>query len=144
MELETDHRFYSPVLNQIADLLKGDYVVKYDSTEDHLGGPSFTVIHKKYKSHGLNISTYLNSNPEWTIRSYVSLPLEIVGLSYYKFTPERDSENFPLLTKEQLNTISVKIKTIEKDTLKEIQGLKHDLETGMMGLSYDYINSYYT
>lgn len=142
MKIQTDHRFYAPVFKQIAQLLKDDYVMKTDHTDKELS-LSFTVVHKKYKYHGLNISTYLGKNPEWTIRGYVDIPFKMHWMAKYEFTPEKDADDFPLLTPEQLEMVKKKIAAIDKSTLKEIKDLKHDLEADMMQMDSDTINSYF-
>jgi hypothetical protein len=142
MKIQTDHRFYAPVFKQIAGLLKDDYVMKTDHTDKELS-LSFTVVHKKYKYHGLNISTYLGKNPEWTIRGYVDIPFKMNWLSKYEFTPEKDDDGFPLLSPDQLKIVEKKIKAIDKSTLKEIKDLKDDLEDDMMQIDKDTINSYF-
>jgi hypothetical protein len=143
MKINTYHRFYAPVLKQIAELLKGDYEMKTDHTEDSLGGPNFSVIHKKYKMHGLNIQTQLSDSIDWSINGFCLLPLELHWSPKYEFMPERDDDNFPLLTPTQLKEVKTKIKAIEKSLVDEIMSYKDDLEDDSMQMGIDYINSYF-
>ena len=141
MKINTNHRFYASVFKQIAELLKDDFVMKTDHTDKDLD-LSFIVMHKKYKHHGLVISTYLNENPEWYIEGYADIPVRLPwGTPKYTFTPERDKDNFPLLTDEQLKMVAKKIKSIERDVFDLIKGMKADIEMDALGMSKDEIDS---
>jgi len=134
LEISKDgHRFYEPVFKQLAEIVDKDYKILYDSTGESLS-LSFTVVSKKYKHHGLHISTHLGSNPEWKISSYYSLPLNL-NQSFYEFTPEKDDEGFPLLTSKQIAAIKTKIKAIDKSTLREIDEYGTDVELGQIALN---------
>jgi len=129
MKIATDHRFYAPVWNQLAEILDKDYVMNNDSTDSALDN-SITVTNKKYPSHGLHISTYLGDNPEWSITAYYTLPVDLNYLKKYKFIPSRDNENFPILMDSQLRKIKEKIKEIDNSVIESLEEMKDDLENG--------------
>ena len=131
MKIATDHQFYAPVWNQLAEILDKDYIMHHDSTDSALDN-SITVTNKKYPSHGLHISTYLGDNPEWSITAYYTLPVDLNYLKKYSFTPLRDDENFPILTETQLRKIKEKIKEIDDSVIESLEEMKDDLENGLI------------
>ena len=130
MKIITDHRFYAPTFQAIADILDKDYEIKYDHTDNALG-LSLVVIHKKYKAHGFTISTYLGSDPEWTINAYVALPIDTYDIMSTTFKPlgRYDTEygQFPKLTDEQIIDLKQRINKIAKNTIQNIQDYIKDL-----------------
>lgn len=142
MKINTNHRFFAPVFNQIAELLDKDYDIDNDNTDEPLG-LSLSVFSKKYKSHGLNISTHLGENPEWSINVYNRMPITLPSLGRYRFTPEKDDEGFPLLTQNQLYKIANAITLFEKDLLTDIYALIDEINSGSAGIDTESINFQY-
>lgn len=139
MKINTDHKFFAPVFKQIAELLEDDYILDIDSTDQPLG-LSLTVLNKKYKSHGLNISTYLGENPEWKINAYSRLSLELAPTKSYRFTPIKDAENFPILSDSQIEIIKKQIVKIDKAILDEIISTVDSINNGEISISTETIN----
>lgn len=146
MKIITDHRFYAPTFQAIADILDKDYEIKYDHTDKELS-LSLVVIHKKYKAHGFTISTYLGSDPEWTINAYVDLPIDTYDIMSTTFKPlgRYDTEygQFPKLTDEQIIDLKQRINKIAKNTIQNIQDYIKDLNDGHVQMSTSDIKRYY-
>lgn len=152
MQFKTDHNFYAPIFKQLAELLKKDYEIKYDSSDNPLG-ISATVIHKKYKHHGFHISTYLGENPEWHITCYVNLPIEdyvdtksnnfiYVDFPSYKFKPELKDKNnydFPILSDNQIQTLKTKFVEFNKEIIRAIKHQGKNIDEGSLIVSTDMI-----
>lgn len=144
MKIETDHRFYAPTFQALADILDKDYEIKYDNTDKELD-LSLTVVHKKYKSHGIHIRTHLGPDPEWRIGAYVNLPIETNYIPNVSFKPHAryDTEygQFPMLAPDQIRDLTTKIKKIAKVTLEVIQEELEQIDS--LQMSKDDINFYY-
>jgi len=141
MKFKTNHNVYAPIFEALAELLDKDYEIKYDNSDDALG-ISATVVHKKYKTHGIHISTYLGPNPEWKIGAYVNLPLSLVSLPYYRFTPKGEENGFPALTSNQISKIKDQIKSMNHDTIEYIKEMGEEIELGYIHISKDELKFY--
>ncbi len=146
MKIITDHRFYAPTFQAIADILDKDYEIKYDHTDKELS-LALVVVHKKYKAHGFTISTYLGSDPEWTINAYVALPIDTYDIMSTTFKPlgRYDTEygQFPKLTDEQIIDLKQRINKIAKNTMNNIQDYIKVLNDGNGQMSTNDIKRYY-
>jgi hypothetical protein len=146
MKIITDHRFYAPTFQAIADILDKDYEIKYDHTDKELS-LALVVVHKKYKAHGITISTYLGKDPEWTINAYVDLPIDTYDIMSTTFKPlgRYDTEygQFPKLTDEQIIDLKQRINKIAKNTMKDIRDYIKDLNVGHVQMSISDIKRYY-
>ena len=146
MKIITDHRFYAPTFQAIADILDKDYEIKYDHTDKELS-LALVVVHKKYKAHGFTISTYLGSDPEWTINAYVDLPIDTYDIMRTTFKPlgRYDTEygQFPKLTDEQIIDLKQRINKIAKNTIQNIQDYIKDLNDGHVQMSTNDIKRYF-
>lgn len=114
MKFETDHTHYEPIFSALANILDKDYEILYDSSDSALS-LSATVVHKKYKSHGFHISTYLGERVDWTINAYINLPLDIPNIKF-TFIPSY-KDGYPYLTNEQVKDISSKLSEMASKTL---------------------------
>ena len=146
MKIITDHRFYAPTFQAIADILDKDYEIKYDHTDNPLS-LALVVVHKKYKAHGFTISTYLGKDPEWTINAYVDLPIDTYDIMSTTFKPlgRYDTEygQFPKLTDEQIIDLKQRINKIAKNTMKDIRDYIKALNAGNVQMSMRDIKRYY-
>lgn len=139
MKFETDHTHYEPIFSALATILDKDYEILYDSSDSALS-LSATVVHKKYKSHGFHISTYLGERVDWTINSYIDLPLDIPSIKF-KFQPSY-KDDYPYLTNEQVNDISSKLDEMATKTLELINQELSVIDNKQM--SGSDIHSYYS
>ena len=146
MKIITDHRFYAPTFQAIADILDKDYEIKYDHTDKELS-LALVVVHKKYKAHGITISTYLGKDAEWTLNAYVDLPIDTYDIMSTTFKPlgRYDTEygQFPKLTDEQIIDLKQRINKIAKNTMKDIRDYIKDLNAGNGQMSISDIKRYY-
>lgn len=147
MKFKTDHNAYEPVFAQLAELLDSDFTIKYDSSDEPLG-ISATVVDKTGVI-GFNISTHLGKNPEWRISSFYDIPFSLNDMKSgshpsYKFIPAGvNSKDFPILTKDQIDTIKTKLKSIYIHTLAEIKTAVKKINGGVYTISGDYIRTNY-
>lgn len=142
MKFKTDHTHHEPIFSALATILDKDYEILYDSSDNALG-LSATVVHKKYKSHGFHISTYLNERPDWTITTFIDLPLDNIlnpKLTRFTFQPTY-KDGYPYLTNTQINDISIKLAKMETTTLNIIMDSLAIIDNIQM--SGSSINSYY-
>ena len=142
MKFKTDHTHHEPIFSALATILDNDYEILYDSSDNALG-LSATVVHKKYKSHGFHISTYLNERPDWTVTTFIDLPLDNIlnpKLTRFTFQPTY-KDGYPYLTNTQINDISIKLAKMETTTLNIIMDSLAIIDNIQM--SGSSINSYY-